>query len=71
VADVQGASHYQAGDLQSAETYIEISGASDAELRADETLQVNGSGASHVRYYGSPEVSQQLNGASDLERLGQ
>jgi hypothetical protein len=69
VADVQGASHYRAGDLQSAEAYIEISGASDAELRADESLQVDASGASNVRYYGSPQVSQQLSGASDLEHL--
>jgi hypothetical protein len=71
VADVAGASRYEAGSLQSVEAHVECSGASDAALRASETLGVDASGASNVRYYGDPQISQQLSGASDLERLGQ
>jgi hypothetical protein len=71
VADVEGASRYEAERLQSEEAYVECSGASDAALRVGETLEVEASGASNVRYYGEPQVSQQLSGVSELERLGQ
>jgi hypothetical protein len=71
VSDVEGASHYRAESLESEDVYIEISGASDAELRASKTLGVDASGASRVEYYGDPQVSQQLSGASDLTRRGE
>jgi hypothetical protein len=65
---VSGASRYDALDLQTRWTRIDASGASLADVWVRETLDVVASGASHVRFRGSPDVRADVSGASTVTR---
>jgi hypothetical protein len=70
VADVSlsGASRFDALDVETLDTRIEASGASMAWLWAERLLDARVSGASHVRYRGSPMLQVQVSGASTVTR---
>ncbi|HET7897562.1 MAG TPA: head GIN domain-containing protein [Flavisolibacter sp.] len=68
-SEVSGASHLRCLDLQTNETTLEMSGASDAEVTAEKQLNVEASGASHVRYRGNANIDQKSSGASSVEKM--
>ncbi len=65
-AEISGASSLDAFDSNSTEAYLELSGASRAEISVSKTLSIKASGASKVSYKGNPEVKQNLSGASKV-----
>lgn len=65
-AEISGASSLDAFDSNSTEAYLELSGASRAELSVSKTLSIKASGASKVSYKGNPEVKEDLSGASKV-----
>ncbi len=62
-----GASKAYCIDLLSENAFVDISGASHAEVFASVKLEAEASGASGVRYKGKPEVTQRLSGAASLK----
>ena len=68
---IDGAGNYQAGDLQTMNTIIEINGLGSGVVWATETLQVNINGGGSVSYYGSPNVTQQISGLGEVKNLGE
>ncbi|MEJ2204542.1 MAG: DUF2807 domain-containing protein [Gemmatimonadota bacterium] len=70
VADVtlSGASRYDALDVETLDTWIEASGASRAWVWAERLLDARASGASEVRFRGTPTVRAEVSGASTVTR---
>ena len=69
--ELSGASNYQAGNLESESARVDVSGASEITLWVRKDLNAQLSGASSLRYYGSPEHSQcDTSGASHIKQLG-
>jgi hypothetical protein len=63
-----GASRYDGLDFETRRARIDASGASVADVWAIDRLEVVASGASHVRFRGSPEVWADVSGASTVTR---
>lgn len=68
---LDGAGNYQAGNLQTMNTSIQINGLGSGTVWATETLQVGIAGGGTVSYYGSPNVSQQITGLGEVKNLGE
>jgi hypothetical protein len=68
VGELSGASQVFAFDFPVEEVDLGLSGASRARLRVSKLLKVDASGASSVRYQGSPTVDQHLSGGSNVTR---
>jgi hypothetical protein len=65
--DCSGASHVHAKGLTAQTVVVGVSGASGAEVRAVQELDANASGASSVRYAGSPaRKKENTSGASSI-----
>jgi hypothetical protein len=64
-----GASDVKCFDLFTENTTVDISGAFSAEVNASVKLDVNASGASGIKYKGSPAVTQDLSGASSVSKV--
>jgi hypothetical protein len=64
VQDVRlsGLGRYQAFDLESREAEVNLSGAGDAEVWVTDVLDVLLSGVGNVKYYGDPEITQNVTG---------
>ena len=69
VYEISGAGELVASTLESKKVTLDISGSGDAEVFATEFLNVECSGASEVRYKGSPKISQNVSGASSIKPL--
>ncbi len=69
-ASISGASELRAKDLAAATAHVRVSGASRAELRAEESVDAEASGASTIRYYGTARLSARSSGASVVECAG-
>ncbi len=67
---VSGSGKYFAGDLQTQDSQIRISGSGNATLWATQTLGVHVSGSGHVGYYGAPQVEFTQSGSGDIQSLG-
>jgi len=67
-AEISGASTLDAFDANSSEVFLELSGASKAEVSASKTLNVKASGASKVFYKGEPKVTEDLSGGSKVSK---
>lgn len=67
-ARLSGASRYRGLEVESYEAFVNASGASRATIWVHEVLEVRASGASHVRYAGSPTVFADVSGASTVTR---
>jgi hypothetical protein len=67
---MSGLGNYNAGDLESADATVTLTGAGSATVWAEHTLNVKISGAGNVSYYGSPQVSQSISGAGAVNSLG-
>lgn len=68
-ATISGGSTYSAQDLESNNVVIDESGASNATVWAKEILDATLSGASNLKYKGSPKISQNLSGDSEITQL--
>jgi hypothetical protein len=67
--DVQasGVADYRASALQSHRVEVRVSGSSSAAVFADESVRVEGSGTSSVRYSGGGRLSRSLSGAASVD----
>lgn len=64
-----GASGIKCFDLMTENTTLDISGAFSAEVYASVKLDAQASGASGIKYRGSPAITQDLSGASSLKKV--
>jgi hypothetical protein len=67
---ISGAGEYDAGDLESQTVHINVSGAGTLTVWAVKSLAVKGGGVTAVKYYGSPDVQQDLSGLTAVNALG-
>ncbi len=65
---LSGASTLNAFDLKADEVEINVSGASDARITANERLKVSISGAGSIVYQGDPEVEKTISGAGSVKK---
>ncbi len=63
---LSGASTLDAFNANSKEAYLDLSGASEADISVSEFLKVDASGASKIRYKGTPKIEQSLSGSSRI-----
>ena len=71
-ADLSGASDLRDYDLISERLNIELSGASEAFLSAQESIDIDASGASVLNYKGDAVINhKKLNGSSRLKNRNQ
>ena len=68
VIDLEGSGDYRAENLISKSVEASISGVANVSLSVVELLDIHVSGAAHVRYIGSPYVSQKVSGTGSVER---
>ncbi len=68
---IDGAGNYKAGDLETTSTTIKINGLGNGTVWATETLDISIDGGGNLRYYGSPNVTQDINGLGDIDNLGE
>lgn len=68
VGKLSGASQVFAFDFMTQEADLNLSGASRARVRVAKLLKVDASGASSLRYQGTPTVDQRLSGGSTVTR---
>ena len=68
--DGSGASELDFSDFKVRNAEIELSGASEVVVNAVESLSVDMSGASEVKYYGNPRINHiSTSGASSIKRM--
>jgi len=67
---VNGVGNYRAGELESQTTTVEVNGVGDATVWATDTLDVRINGPSTVKYYGSPQVTRNIDRVGRLVSLG-
>ncbi|HEX6843919.1 MAG TPA: DUF2807 domain-containing protein [Actinomycetota bacterium] len=65
-AEASGASDLPLGGLAASRARIDVSGASSAEVDVEDELIASASGASTVRYHGTPDTSVESSGASTV-----
>ncbi len=68
---IDGAGNYKAEDLKTESTSIEINGIGNAIVWAIDTLEINIDGGGTVNYYGTPSVTQDINGLGDINNRGE
>ena len=67
---ISGAGNYKAGDLQSQEADVVVSGLGDTTLWVEDELSVVISGGGNIDYYGNPHTSRTISGLGNLRNLG-
>ena len=68
-ATLSGASKLNSLELVASDVSIDASGASSINLNAQEKLDIKLSGASKLFYLGSPQITQNVSGASKIEAI--
>lgn len=68
--NIDGAGNYQAGDLQTSSTVIQIDGLGNGSVWALDTLDITINGGGSLNYYGTPSVTQDINGVGDINNRG-
>jgi putative autotransporter adhesin-like protein len=66
--EVDGSGDAELADLRARAATVKVRGSGDADVRADERLEVDVDGSGDVRYYGDPELNQRVDGSGDLSR---
>ena len=66
--DVDGSGDADLAGLDAREAHVFASGSGEADVSAVERLAVEVDGSGDVRYYGDPEVTQQIDGSGELSR---
>jgi hypothetical protein len=57
--------------LGTSSTTVDINGLGNATVWATETLDISIDGGGNLRYYGLPQITQDINGFSDIDNLGE
>jgi hypothetical protein len=68
--NIDGAGNYQAGNLQTNTTEIEIDGLGNGTVWATNNLDITINGGGSINYYGTPSVTQDINGLGDISSKG-
>ena len=71
IINIDGAGNYQAGDLLTSNTEIQIDGLGNGTIWAMESLDITINGGGSLNYYGSPSVTQDINGLGDISNRGE
>jgi hypothetical protein len=66
--DLAGMGRYQASELASQESQVNVRGAGQVDLWVEELLDINVFGAARVRYSGTPWVMQKVLGSGAIDR---
>lgn len=69
--NIDGAGNYEAGDLQTTSTVIDINGLGNSTVWALDTLDISIDGGGTLNYYGTPSVTQEINGVGDINNRGE
>ncbi len=67
--DASGASTFKDYSFVADELVADLSGASDAKITVNNSIRVDASGASTLRYKGDPDVEKELSGASSVLKM--
>ena len=66
--NIDGSGDADLGDLAAREARVFVGGSGDADVRADDKLDVTVDGSGDVRYHGHPQLTQNVDGSGDLSR---
>lgn len=66
--EVEGSGNADLADLRAQAARVKVRGSGDADVRADERLDVDVDGSGNVRYHGDPELNERVDGSGDLSR---
>jgi hypothetical protein len=66
--EVEGSGNADLADLKAREARVKVRGSGDADVRADERLDVDVDGSGNVRYHGDPQLTSNVDGSGDLSR---
>jgi hypothetical protein len=66
--EVDGSGNADLADLVARAARVKVRGSGDADVRADERLDVDVDGSGSVRYHGDPQLSQRVDGSGDVSR---
>ncbi len=66
--NIDGSGDADLGDLAAREARVFVGGSGDADVRADDKLDVAVDGSGDVRYHGHPQLTQNVDGSGDLSR---
>jgi hypothetical protein len=66
--NVDGSGDADLGDLAARDARVFVGGSGDADVRADDKLDVTVDGSGDVRYHGHPQLTQNVDGSGDLSR---
>ena len=70
--ELSGGRSFRGDDLESQEVKFSSSGGGSSSVRVTDTLAVDLSGGSSLRYYGNPDITRQdLSGGSSLKSMGE
>jgi hypothetical protein len=66
--DLDGSGDADLAGLTVREARVAVGGSGDADVRADDRLEVNVDGSGDVRYHGDPALTRQVDGSGELSR---
>lgn len=67
---VSGSGDLLANELKASTVEVAANGSGDVAVWAIDTLDVSINGSSHVKYLGSPKLTEKISGGGDLAKLG-
>ena len=67
---ISGVGNYTAGDLESSQAEVTVSGSGNVTLWVSEKLDIRVAGFGNVNYYGQPSVAQSITGGGGVKSLG-
>jgi Putative auto-transporter adhesin, head GIN domain len=65
---IHGSGDARLAELAARDARVAVEGSGDADVRADERLDVDVEGSGDVRYHGNPALTQHVDGSGDLSR---
>jgi hypothetical protein len=68
--DLDGSGDADLGQLKASEAHVTVGGSGDADVRANQRLEVALDGSGDVRYHGDPALTKRVDGSGDLSRAG-
>jgi hypothetical protein len=66
--DMDGSGDAELGDLTARVAKVAVGGSGDADVRADDRLDVSVDGSGDVEYHGEPSLTKHLDGSGDLSQ---
>jgi hypothetical protein len=68
---IDGTGGYKAANLKTRSTIIDINGLGNSTIWATDILDISVDGGGSIDYYGSPSITQEINGLGDITSLGE